>query len=161
MVSYDTIIKRGSKYMRYLNEKRYQKTNRSVKIVGTIISLIGLALLGIGIYFAVTSFKEDVITDAMSKRSLGMFLIIPGVFVTVVGCMIRFVMGNRREIMAYHTQQMMPIMQESMEQMMPTMSKMMDEMTPTVQRRVEAMAPTMGKVAEEITRGVKEGLKEE
>ena len=36
-----------------------------------------------------------------------------------------------------------------------------DEMTPTVQRRVEAMAPTMGKVAEEITRGVKEGLKEE
>lgn len=147
--------------MKYLSEEQYQKTNRSVKIVGTIISIIGVVMVVVGIYIVATSLKMELSHDAISKPSLGMFLVIPGIFLTVVGCMVRFVLGNRREIMAYQTQQMMPIMQESMEQMMPTMSKMMDEMTPAVQRRAEAMAPTMGKVAEEIARGVKEGLKEE
>lgn len=152
--------------MKYLNEERYQKTNKGIKVVGIIIMLIGLALLGVGIYrlatapsISVTNIQDNM--SNMAKRSSAMFILIPGIFLTILGGIIGFVLGNQRNIMAYQVQSMMPIMQESMEQMTPAVSKMMDDLTPAAQRRAEAMAPSMGVVAEEIARGIKEGLKEE
>ena len=59
-----------------------------------------------------------------------------GIVITIVGCMIRFVVANQRKIMAYQTQQAMPIVKEGFEE----------------------MSPTLGKAAKEIAKGVKEGV---
>ena len=72
----------------------------------------------------------------MGKTAAGMFMIIPGIFVTIVGCMVRFFIGNRREIMAYQMQQMMPIVKES----------------------AETMTPIASEAAKEISKGIKDGF---
>lgn len=69
--------------------------------------------------FEAMSVKETNMRNYMSKSSLRFFIIAPGIFLTVLSCIITFVWGNRREIMAYPVQGMMPIMQETMEQMTP------------------------------------------
>lgn len=65
-----------------------------------------------------------------------------GGFSILASCMIAFsiyMVTKRREIMAFTTQQVMPVAQEGMDK----------------------MAPTIGNVAKEITKGIKEGLKDE
>ena len=60
---------------------------------------------------------------------------------------------KRREIMAFHAQQVMPIAQEGMEKMAPTMANVGKTIT-------KDMAPVYGEIAKEIAKGVKEGMKE-
>ena len=72
----------------------------------------------------------------MDRQDLGMFMLLPGIFITIVGCMIRFVVGNQRNIMAYQAQQVMPIAQEG----------------------IEKMSPSMGIAAKEIAKGIKEEI---
>ena len=139
--------------MKYLNEEKYQKTNKGIKIVGLIIMLVGITLLGVGIFKIVKA-------DDMFKTSGAMFIIIPGIFFTILGCMICFLLGNRRQIMAYQMQEMMPLMHESMEQMRPMMKENLEYMTPVMQEHMQQMAPTYGEVAKEVAKGVKEGLEE-
>ena len=79
-----------------------------------------------------------------------MFMIIPGIFLTLVGIMVRFVMGNQRKIMAYQMQQVMPLVSEGAEKMVPTAKKITSE-----------MAPAYGDVAKEIAKGIKEGMKDD
>lgn len=89
--------------------------------------------------------------EQMKKQATGMFLLIPGIFVTVVGAMIRFFVGNHREIMAYQIQQVMPVAQEGIEKVAPTIGK--------VGRTIsEEMAPAYGKIAQEISKGIKTGM---
>lgn len=68
--------------------------------------------------------------------------IIPGCFCLFAGfiaSMMVLITLNRRKIMAFGMQQMMPLAQEG----------------------AEKMAPTAGKVAKEVAKGIKEGLKDE
>ena len=62
-----------------------------------------------------------------------------GIFTTVIRCVVRFIIGNGREINAYMTQQKMPIKQET----------------------ISSITPTISESAKAIARGIKEGLKEE
>ena len=68
-----------------------------------------------------------------------------GGFIIAVSCMISFsiyMFIKRREILAFTAQQVMPVAQEGIEKMSPTIGK------------------AAGSVAEEITKGIKEGLKD-
>lgn len=65
-----------------------------------------------------------------------------GGFIIVASCMIAgsiYAFAKRREILAFGVQQVMPVAQEG----------------------IDKMAPTMGNVAKEITKGIKDGLKDE
>lgn len=134
----------------YLNEERFQKNNKKVKIAGILVMILGLCLVGAGIYIHIAASQMEIPpmgasnwfeakTAQSHKEFLGTAMLMFGVFITIVGCMVRFALGNRREIMAYQVQQGMPIMQEGVEQ----------------------MSPTMGKAAKEIFRGIKEGMSED
>lgn len=124
-------------YKEYLDEKQYQKSNSKVKMGGRIAIIIGILMILCGIFvIKVPDMGEEGWFGASSGR---MFLIGIGFFVTIVGCMVRFIIANQRNIMAYQMQQMRPIVQEGSEK----------------------MAPTAGKVAKEIAKGVKEGLEDE
>ncbi|MBQ1813037.1 MAG: hypothetical protein II119_03740 [Bacilli bacterium] len=125
---------------KYLNEEQYQKANRKIKIAGTIVIVLGLALLGFGIYTLIMSNKIvepsmtssnwfSVSSSKMKMQSMGMFMVIPSIFVIIVGCMIRFVIPNQRQIMAYKLQQMIPLTKEGVEEMTPTMKKVASEIT--------------------------------
>lgn len=148
----------------YLNEEKYKKANKKVKVIGIIIMLIGLSLIGFGIYTIITANKIEVpnmgdpnwysiSSNQMGKQATGGFMIIPGIFLTVVGLMVRFLIGNRREIMAYQMQQLMPIVKEGTETVTPIATKAAKEIT-------EEMTPTYANAAKEIAKGIKEGLKD-
>ncbi len=83
--------------------------------------------------------KSEARSAQMGRQTLGLFMLLPGIFITIVGCMIRFAVGNQTNIMAYQTQQVMPIAQE----------------------KIEKMAPSMGTAAKEIAKGIKEGLSDD
>lgn len=83
--------------------------------------------------------ESEARSDYMDRYSLGMFMLLPGIFITLVGCMIRFIVGNQRNIMAYQAQQVMPLAQEG----------------------IEKMAPSMGIAAKEISKGIKEGMSDD
>lgn len=145
-----------------LNEEEYQKNNKKVKTAGIIVLLLGVFIIVAGIICVISAnFMEvppmgdanwfDASSAQMGRNSLGMFLIIPGIFVTAVGCMIRFGIGNQREIMAYHLQQTMPLAQEGIEKMTPTMVE-------TGKTIAKEMAPVYGEVAKEVAHGIKEGM---
>lgn len=59
-----------------------------------------------------------------------------------------------REINAFRIQQHMPVVKETIDDITPTIANAGKKMTDT-------MAPSYGKVAEEISKGIKEGLKDE
>ena len=121
----------------YLTEEEYQKANNKVKWGGRIAIIIGIAMILIGVFVVkVPDMSADNWFEASTTR---MFLIFPGVFITLIGCMVRFIIANRRNIAAYQAQQMRPIAQEGMEK----------------------MAPSAGAAAKEITKGIKEGLQDE
>lgn len=121
----------------YLTEEQYQKANAKVKWGGRIAIIIGIAMILIGIFVVkVPDMSADGWFQASSTR---MFLIFPGIFITMVGLMVRFIVANQRHIAAYQAQQMRPITQEG----------------------IEKMAPSAGVAAKEITKGIKEGLKDE
>ena len=140
----------------YLNEENYNKTNIKVKKIGNILIIVGLILgaLGIGLtLFGFLGFGSAVssgiengqngmnasgIFSGFGAFTIGGFLMVPSVPIIVIGLVLRFLIGNRREITAYTTQQVMPVVQES----------------------AEKMAPTAGKVAKELAKGIKEGINE-
>ena len=87
----------------------------------------------------------DDINDEFNKKQAS-FSCIPfymfGGFIIVASCMIAgsiYTFAKRREILAFSAQQVMPVAQEG----------------------IDKMAPTMGNVAKEITKGIKDGLKDE
>lgn len=142
---------------KYLTEENYQRSNAKVKKIGKILIIIGLILLGAGIILLISGMfgfgnqvTQQIGTDysevnpngffsGFGSFALGSLMLPPGLFLTIVGLMVRFLIGNRREITAYTVQQTMPIAKEG----------------------IEEMAPTIGNAAGEIAKGIKKGLKEE
>ena len=114
----------------YLSEEQYQRANKKVKTAGVIMMLIGITAIVVGIVMLVVG-KESV-------RMFGGMPIVLGLGVTTWGCMVRFFIGNQREISAYMAQQQMPVAKEG----------------------IEKMAPTVGGAAKEIAKGIKEGINE-
>ena len=134
----------------YLNEENYQRANKKIKFAGVIILLIGLGLIGFGIYtiiiaksMAVPKMGDpnwfDMSKAQSSKQFTGTALCMFGFFITIVGCMVRFIIPNTRNIAAYQVQQMRPVAQEG----------------------IEKIAPSVGVAAKEIAKGIKEGLKDD
>lgn len=85
-----------------------------------------------------------------------------GGFVIIATLMISgsiYMITKRREIMAFSTQQVMPIAQEGIEKMTPTMAKVAEDMSPTIKKVAKDMAPVYGEIAKEITKGIKKGKK--
>ena len=79
-----------------------------------------------------------------------------GAFVIIASCMIGgfvFLITKRREMLAFSMQQVMPVAQEGLEKIEPTL-------TEVGSRMMKGMAPAYGDVAKEISKGIKEGLKE-
>lgn len=140
----------------YLTEENYQKSNEKVKKTGKTMMLIGAALLVFGIVLCVMGFigfgstadnavtlgsesiKPSGIFSSMGMIGIGAGISSTGSLLLFVGFVIRFFIGNRREITAYTTQQVMPVAQEG----------------------IEKMAPTIGNAAGEIAKGIKKGINE-
>ena len=68
--------------------------------------------------------------------------------------MVRFGIGNRREILSYQAQQVRPVVQEGMEKMAPTIGKAAASVSKEV-------TPIYGEIAKEVTKGIRNGLNEE
>ena len=119
----------------YLNEEQYQNANKKVKKVGLIVLTIGLVMLISG----VASVIIGSVNETPEVIAFGGPFIVLGIGVSIWGCMIRFQLGNQRQISAYMVQQQMPIAKEA----------------------VEKMAPSAGVAAKEIAKGVKKGLKDD
>lgn len=80
-----------------------------------------------------------------------------GVFICIATCMISgsvYMISKRREMLAFSVQQVMPIAQEGIEKMAPSVAKVGKAIA-------EEMAPVYGDIAKEISKGIKEGLKDE
>ena len=155
----------GMETKEYLNEEEYQQNNQKVRKTGKMLLIIGIAMmaagvvclvlgfLGFGSSFAtgISSAQNGTLDNVGMARntfgSMGLFAI--GGFMNVIGLGITgfgamtSLLGHRREITAYTTQQVMPIVQEGNEKMTPTAAK------------------AAGDIAESIPRGIKEGLKDE
>lgn len=77
------------------------------------------------------------------------------IFVTCIICGTNFVaLTKGREVMAFHTQQAMPIVKETAEEIAPTIGKASSTIA-------KEMAPVYGDIAREITKGIKEGSKDD
>ena len=133
----------------YLSEEKYKEDVKKLKKVGKFLLIIGAIIFVIGLVFFVLGFLgvSNVIgirdVDQAAKSIFGKFgfFIIGGIFDSVgstamiIGGIVMFI-AHRREIVAFTTQQVMPVAKEG----------------------IEKMAPTVGVVAKEITKGIKEGL---
>lgn len=135
----------------YLSEEEYLKNNAKVKKIGKILLIVGIITLIIGFILLVTGFIEagNGITNGFGGSltgtssifgSFGFFAI--GGFMLTIGMGIcgfggiLMLIGHRREITAYTTQQVMPVAKEGLEE----------------------MAPTIKVVSKEIAKGIKEGI---
>jgi len=159
--------------MMYLNEENYKKMNDKIKMAGRIVIAIAIMIIIAGFIIKIGSMGIEVpkmgsenwfeMETARSKMDFGgIGLIMFGVWLTFVGCIIRFFIGNRREIMAYSLQTTMPIAQEGIQVMAPTVAQagvtMMKTMAPAMGEIAKEMAPVYGEVAKEVAAGIKEGL---
>lgn len=80
-----------------------------------------------------------------------------GAFIIIASGMIAFsifMFTKRREILAFTAQQVMPVAKEGIEEMAPTIGKAGASIA-------KEMAPVYGDIAKEISKGIKEGLKDD
>ncbi len=75
-------------------------------------------------------------------------------WISFIVSIMTIVTAKRREIMAYHMQSVMPVGKEALEDIQPTVSKVS-------KKHMEEMGPAIGELAKEITKGVKQGLKDD
>ena len=97
--------------------------------------------------------KSDFNKEFDSYDSIPFYII--GGFIIIASCMFAgsiYMTTKQREILAFHAQQVMPVAQEGMEKMAPTIGK-------TGASIAKDMAPAYGEIAKEISKGIKEGLK--
>ena len=90
--------------------------------------------------------------DFKKMDSIPLFMI--GGFIIIASIMISlsiYSFAKRREIIAFGTQQVIPVVQEGVEKMAPTAGKVGKTIA-------KEMAPAYGEFAKEIAKGIKEGL---
>ena len=92
------------------------------------------------------SYKQQLDDLTIFNKNFDSYKFIPfyviGAFVIFLSCMIAgsiYMTAKRREILAFTTQQVMPVAKEG----------------------IDTMAPTIGNVAKEISKGIKEGFKQD
>ena len=117
-----------------MNNKEYLNEEQYKKTKKKI-NLIGIVLLCIGLPLAILGYVTTFVMHSENNLFSLMFLGIPMIFIGFFLIMT----SHMREISAFTTQQQMPIAKES----------------------IEKMAPSAGVAAKEITKGVKEGLKDD
>lgn len=115
-----------------MNNKEYLNEEKYQK-TSKKLSKFGLPLLIIGIISFISAIPLSFVS-----MYIGMILGPIGVFATGIGFAL-FTAGKNREINAYFAQQQMPVVKEG----------------------IEKVAPSVGVAAKEISKGVKEGLKDE
>ena len=118
----------------YLNEEKFQKTNKKVNVIGIIfLSVGGLTLLGIiiGLLGGLINpySKYASICGVLAVLSFGLFSV--GI--------ICFNSSHSRQMSAYMMQQHMPLSQEY----------------------IKKMSPSIGTSATEIAKGIKKGMSED
>lgn len=86
------------------------------------------------------------------------------IFMGIAFSLSALLISKRREILAYQTQQMMPIANEGIKEMGPTMGQvageMMKDVAPAYKEMTKTIAPIYGEIAREVGKGVSEGIKE-
>lgn len=95
--------------------------------------------------------------SSISNKSYSIPFYMIGGFIIIASCMLAmplFIITKNREILAFGTQQVMPVAQEGLEKMAPTVGKAGAEMA-------KQMTQTYGEIAKEISKGIKEGIKDE
>jgi len=125
----------------YLNEEKYQKTNKKVSKFGLVMLIVGGIMIIIALFLVISGFLGFGDNGSMSSFgsfAIGGFMLVFGFGIAGVGGQLLFI-SHRREITAYMAQQGMPIAKEG----------------------IDKMAPTIGKAAGTIAKGIKEGLKDD
>ena len=123
----------NSENKEYLSEEEYQKANKKVNRVATILIIVGLIV-------AISSIVWMVIgLNVLHSKFAGIGgpVLILGLATLAFGGQLKFV-SHGRQINAYLAQQQMPVVKEV----------------------AEKMSPTAGKVAKEVAKGIKEGINE-
>ena len=91
--------------------------------------------------------------SSLSNTSTGLFSIFPGVFVIIASLIIGgsiLLAVHQRNILAWQVQSVLPVAEETIEKVSPTIKKVGEE-----------LSPLYGTIAKEITKGIKEGIKDE
>lgn len=118
----------------YLTEEKYEKMNKTFKTLYLTLLIIGIILFIVGIILLVLNKDSNIINIIV-----GLCLIIFGIGLSALSIRDFIRHAYTRDIISYYQQQQMPIAKES----------------------IEKMAPSVGVAAKEISKGVKDGLKEE
>jgi len=206
--------------MNFLNEEKYNKSKKKIKLIALLILIVGLSCGGFLIYKGTNNSNESKIEDEKAKlekmktdlvekgvtpssdyeageaydlyilrevlnpsfnrcfqnefktnkltkeycklvdsnssfnRSSSIGL---GAFICISSCMISlfvFIMSKQRDIVAYQMQGVLPVGKEALEDIQPTASKV-------AKKHMHEVSPEVGEMAKEITKGIKEGLKDE
>ena len=95
----------------YLNEEKYQKTKKTLIIIGSVSLVIALILFIV------------LLTVKFEKHFIQPMLVMPTFIFGVMIPMMTFFSAFRREIMGFQFQQIMPIAKEGGEEMIPTARK--------------------------------------
>ena len=124
----------------YMNEDSYKKVKTVLIVIGCLSLVLAVALIILGVMMKVPDMGADNWFEMSSKR----MLTFAGAFVFgIMIPLITFTIAFRREMFAFTLQQTMPLAQEGVEKMTPTAAK------------------SAGTIAKEVTKGIREGLKED
>lgn len=96
---------------------------------------------------------ENNFGNHFTNKNDGLFSILPGVFVIIASLMIGgsiLLTAHQRNILAWQVQSVLPVAEETIE-----------TVTPTIKKVGEELSPLYGNIAKEITKGIKEGLKDD
>jgi len=96
---------------------------------------------------------ENNFGNRFTNKNDGLFSILPGVFVIIAFLMIGgsiLLTAHQRNILAWQVQSVLPVAEETIE-----------TVTPTIKKVGEELSPLYGNIAKEITKGIKEGLKDD
>lgn len=135
----------------YLSEEKVQKIKKVLIIIGCVSLIIGIGFLVASFLVKVPAMGDSGWFEAEETKNRLRFLAFP--FCLMIP-LVTFFLAFRREILAFNIQQTMPVAKEGIDEMAPTIGKAGASIA-------KEMAPVYGEVAKEISKGIKEGLKDE
>lgn len=100
-------------------------------------------------------YKTEGINKSIDSSSSIPFYMFGG-FIIIASCIVAipiYMSSKGRELLVYHAQEVMPVAQEGIEKMAPTIGKAGASIA-------KEMAPVYGNIAKEISKGIKDGLKD-
>lgn len=140
----------------YKNEAEINEKTNEMNNLKTQLFKYESELLVINSGYNDTQKEVEKSKNTISSAEYAHFYMFGGVII-FAACMfsgIIYLSTKQREILAYQTQQVMPLAQEGIEKMAPTIGK-------AGAKVAKEMAPVYGDIAKEVSKGIKEGLKDE